>query len=394
MVEHFLDTEGVRGSNPLSRTIPDNLSKISLIPAFHGGVFEGFSGARPNSSPNTSRYTRVEKGLFRYRKTGQIWSVQRRGRKVRWTNLKTTGLEMARAKLQTWPWKQAQKVIDYYVKEYQIDEPQDPGHPTAAPATPAKGIEEHTLAECFDAWKRTWAVAQGTSETREAHWRMLGRVLKPNTGLEALSITRLKEAQAALKADGLAPATVNDVLFKTLRRCLEHAVEAGLLVENPAAKLKPLKRTQTIRQQPAWAEAWKLVEEACQQAPESGELLRFMLAFGVGQKEVKNLRGEHIDFERDVVHFLRQKTGKVFDVPILEHAKPILEALRVLDGSRLAKRYSPGVTPSKPCTETASASECRSTRRGRSGAPLSSMPWSTVQTLVLWPNGRVIGTPS
>jgi len=313
---------------------------------------------------------------------------------VRWTNLKTTGLEMARAKLQTWPWKQAQKVIDYYVKEYQIDEPQDPGHPTAAPATPAKGIEEHTLAECFDAWKRTWAVAQGTSETREAHWRMLGRVLKPNTGLEALSITRLKEAQAALKADGLAPATVNDVLFKTLRRCLEHAVEAGLLVENPAAKLKPLKRTQTIRQQPAWAEAWKLVEEACQQAPESGELLRFMLAFGVGHKEVKNLRGEHIDFERDVVHFLRQKTGKVFDVPILEHAKPILEALRVLDGSRLAKRYSPGVTPSKPCTETASASECRSTRRGRSGAPLSSMPWSTVQTLVLWPNGRVIGTPS
>ena len=143
VVEHFLDTEGVRGSNPLSRTIPDNLSKISLIPAFHGGVFEGFSGARPNSSPNTSRYTRVEKGLFRYRKTGQIWSVQRRGRKVRWTNLKTTGLEMARAKLQTWPWKQAQKVIDYYVKEYQIDEPQDPRHPTAAPATPAKGIEEH-----------------------------------------------------------------------------------------------------------------------------------------------------------------------------------------------------------------------------------------------------------
>jgi integrase len=328
VVEHFLDTEGVRGSNPLSRTILENPSKIRLIRAFHGGGFEGFSGARPNSSPNTSRYTRVEKGLFRYRKTGQIWSVQRQGCKVRWTNLKTTELEMARAKLLTWPWKQAQKVIDHYVKEDQIDEPEDPGHPAAAPAIPGKAVEGHTLAECFDAWKRTWAVAQGTRETREAHWRMLGRVLKPNTGLEALSITRLKEAQATLKADGLAPASVNDVLFKTLRRCLEHAVEVGWLLENPAAKLKPLKRTQTIREQPSWADAWKLVQEVCQQAAQSGELLRFMLAFGVGQKEVKNLRGEHIDSERGVVHFLRQKTGKVFDVPILEHAEPILGALR------------------------------------------------------------------
>ena len=96
--------------------------------------------------------------------------------------------------------------------------------------------------------------------------------------------------------------------------------------ENPAAKLKLLKRIQTIRQQPSWSDAWKIVEEVCRVSPENGELLRFMLAFGVGQKEAKNLRGEHIDFERGVVHFLRRKTGKSFEVPVFDHAKPTIEA--------------------------------------------------------------------
>ncbi|HEV2208593.1 MAG TPA: tyrosine-type recombinase/integrase [Verrucomicrobiae bacterium] len=223
--------------------------------------------------------------------------------------------------------QQTKKVIGAYIKEYQLDVPELPAIP--APATPpASTTEAHTLAECFKSWKRTWSVAQGTRDTREAHWRMLGRVLAPSTALASLTITRLREIQAALKADGLNPTSVNDVMFKTLRRCLEHAVETGWLPGNPAAKLKPLKRTQTIRQQPSWEEAWKLIEEVCRVSPESGEILNFMLAFGIGQKEVKNLRGEHIDFERGVVSFVRQKTGKAFQVPIFDHGKVILQALR------------------------------------------------------------------
>ncbi len=275
--------------------------------------------------------------MFRYLKTGQIWSVRREGSKVRWVNLKTDDLDMARLKNggpsrpkpENWHWKQAQKVIGHYIEEYQLDT-RDASSPVPVAKATANPAAQHTLAECFNSWKRTWTVAEGTKETREAHWRMLGRVLKAETSLGAVTITHLREVQAALKADGLSPTSVNDVMFKTLRRSLEHAVEIGWLVENPAAKLKPLKRAQTIRQQPSWEEAWKLVNQACQVAPESGELLQFMLAFGVGQKEVKNLKGEHIDFEREVVHFLRQKTGKTFDVPIMEEGKNLLDKLQAV----------------------------------------------------------------
>ncbi|HEY5909369.1 MAG TPA: tyrosine-type recombinase/integrase [Verrucomicrobiae bacterium] len=288
---------------------------------------------------------RLEKGLFRYLKTGQIWEVRREGCKVRWTNLKTDDLDMARLKSnrsprpkpENWMWKQAQKVISHYAKEHQVDVPDAVNSAQVGQAPPKTGAP-HTLAECFNSWKRTWTVAEGTKETREAHWRMLGRVLKPETRLEAITITGLKEAQAKLKDSGLSPTSINDVMFKTLRRSLEHAVEIGWLVDNPAARLKPLKRVQSIRQQPSWEEAWKLVDKACEVAPESGELLRFMLAFGVGQKEVKNLKGEHIDFERDVVHFLRQKTGKTFDVPILSaEAKHLLNTLRAAGRIQVGK---------------------------------------------------------
>jgi integrase len=246
---------------------------------------------------------------------------------------------MARAKLQTWEWKQAQRVIDAAIKKHQIDEPEDPGHPqaaqeklkttVAAPARPPVKATTtgRTLSAVYTAWKKTWTCAEGTKDTRGYRWKMLGRVLSADTALSDITFTRLKEIQAALQTDGLSPSTVNDVMGKVLRLCLEHAVEAGWLTENPAAKLKPLKRTQVIRQQPTWEEAWKLIEEVNNQAPESGEILRFILAFGVGQKEVKNLCGEHIDLQRHVVNFVRQKTGKAFSVPIFEHAKPLISSL-------------------------------------------------------------------
>jgi integrase len=274
--------------------------------------------------------------LFRYRKTGEIWHVQRQGGKVRWRNLKIKDLNMARAKLQTWAWKQAQKVIDHYVEEHQIDEPEDPGHPAAAPAMPGKAVEGHTLAECFDSWKLTWTCSPSTRKTRAYRWNMLGRVLEPATPLEALTVVRLRQVQAGLKSSGLAAASVNDVMFKLLRQSLEHAVESGWMAENPAAKLKPLKRSQVIRQQAGWEDAWKIVEEVCRLSPESGELCRFALAFGVGQKEIKNLRGEHVDFVRNVVSFVRQKTGRAFQVPVLRHAAPFLASLKA------AGRIQPG----------------------------------------------------
>jgi len=107
--------------------------------------------------------------LLRYQKTGQIWSVQRQGCKVRWTNLKTTDVEMARAKLQTRPWQQAQKVIDAAIKKYQIDEPEDPGHPKTVPANPAKVRFDTLLSACATQTQRNCNVSSllPTQKTRD-----------------------------------------------------------------------------------------------------------------------------------------------------------------------------------------------------------------------------------
>ena len=72
---------------------------------------------RPDSCPNTSRYERPEKGLFRYRKTGETWHVQRQGGKVRWRNLKTKDPIMAREKLfNLSPFEVAHKQMQVVIK--------------------------------------------------------------------------------------------------------------------------------------------------------------------------------------------------------------------------------------------------------------------------------------
>ena len=49
VVEHFLDTEGVRGSNPLSRTIPAKVGQESRLPSERAGASASFDF--PPASP-------------------------------------------------------------------------------------------------------------------------------------------------------------------------------------------------------------------------------------------------------------------------------------------------------------------------------------------------------
>jgi len=334
-----------------------------------------------------------------------LYAVYRVGKKVRWKSLKTQDIAVARerANIGIRFKHQAERVTRAFAEANDIDLSVPPLPPSSAPAQtqapksapqPRPKPASHTLAEAWEAWKRTWAIAQGTRATREAHWKMLGRVLKPETALSDLNIVRLKEVQAALKESGLSPVSVNDVMFKSLKRALENAVDAGWLPENPAAKLKPLKKKAVIRQQPTWEEAWKLVEDANKISPESGEILNFMLSFGVGQAETKNLKGEHFDFQRGEVKFVRQKTGKPFEVPIFEHAKPLIESLKVAGRIQTGKLVFGGATPNKPSTVPASASSCPFARPGHSGARTSSIAWRKASTLGPWRSGKGIGTAS
>jgi len=94
------------------------------------------------------------------------------------------------------------------------------------------------------------------------------------------------------------------------------AVEMGWLPKNPADLVRPLRREHPRRLQPAWDEAQRIISRSEQIAQPAGRILRFMLYFGVGQGEVQGLRGEHFDLNKQVVHMLRLKTRRRYDVPI------------------------------------------------------------------------------
>lgn len=127
---------------------------------------------------------------------------------------------------------------------------------------------------------------------------------------------------------------MNDIMNKALRPLLALAVELQLLGESPMEKIKSLKKERAIRLQPTWDQALAIIHEIDTSAPKSGELLRFILFFGVGQAEVKEVFGEHFDLEKDEVHFFRGKTRKEFTVPIYAHAKSFVLAL--MNAGRLA----------------------------------------------------------
>ena len=53
-----------------------------------------------------------------------------------------------------------------------------------------------------------------------------------------------------------------------------------------------------------------------------------MLLLGLGQGELGNLLGEHIDLERGQITVRRQKTQRVFTIPIYPQARPFVDRLK------------------------------------------------------------------
>jgi integrase len=106
------------------------------------------------------------------------------------------------------------------------------------------------------------------------------------------------------------------------------ALDDEVLERSPLEKLKRAKKGEPDRQQPTWEQAERIAADVAAKSAESGLIVKLMLNFGVGQAEIKFLRGEHIDLANGVGHFRRKKTGKHFDVPIFPHATGLVEALK------------------------------------------------------------------
>jgi integrase len=155
-------------------------------------------------------------------------------------------------------------------------------------------------------FKRTWAYGLGI-KVREVKLFMLRSWLAE----------RRKEQN--LKAAG-----VNNYL-RMLHGLFALAVDLGAISENTARAIRLMREESPERLTPTWQQAQSLIESV--KRPESKMALSAMLLLGLGQAELRNLRGEHFDLERGCVVVRRQKTQKIFTVPIFPQARPLVKMM-------------------------------------------------------------------
>jgi integrase len=119
--------------------------------------------------------------------------------------------------------------------------------------------------------------------------------------------------------------------LRTLHGLFGLAVELGAVSENIALEIKLLREPNPDRLTPTWEQAQTIIEAV--KRPRSKLALTAMLLLGIGQGELKNLRGEHFNLEQNTITIRRQKTQKVFTIPIFPQARSFVEKLR--DDGRL-----------------------------------------------------------
>jgi integrase len=161
----------------------------------------------------------------------------------------------------------------------------------------------------------------------------------------------LKSWLAARKQEqSLKAAGVNNYI-RMLTGLFQIAVEIGAVAESPTEQLKLLKEESPERLTPTWRQALSIIRAAKRKT--SKELLSAMLLLGLGQAELANLSGEHLNFEWQRITIRRQKTQRIFTIPMYPQARPLLERLRaegrILPGKPLFERVKPREAISLAC---------------------------------------------
>ena len=203
----------------------------------------------------------------------------------------------------------------------------------SSPPIPPRSM---TIAALIEEQKAQWKhLAESTRKVRDAYLNVLIKHLDAGAEISSLTPSAIRRLRGEL-SQGRKPTTVNDIINKALQPVLALAVELGFLEKSPLESIKSLKKERPIRLQPTWEEGLAIVREAERFAPDSATLLKFILFFGVGQAEVKELHGEHVNLEKQCVHLFRGKTRKEYTVPIYAHAESFMASLKA------AGRFVPG----------------------------------------------------
>lgn len=117
-----------------------------------------------------------------------------------------------------------------------------------------------------------------------------------------------------------------------LRQIFETAVKDGRLFESPLQEVKTVAPDDPDRPCPKWKEARAIIKHIRAQrynadAVDSGDFVEFMLLSGLGNGEAAALRWEDVDFDKNLFHVTRLKTGKKYPVPLFPSLLEFLNKL-------------------------------------------------------------------
>ena len=369
VVEHYLDTALLK-----TRNAP------SLNAFSHGHPSR--ANISSNKVPNTSRFRRVERGLQRHLRTGELWFVGRRCGRVVWQRLGTQQLRCARALMAMLDSNpngntEISLVVDgkehplskvrtvprdlplRRIRQLEVEAEQTDPLP-AKPAIPERAKPSGTvptLEELIRRWRQSKeGLKSGTLKKLDAHLQIMRRYVKTNRPVTEYRAQDIREFLAKARADKakaggrrLKGQTINTSIWRTLHDAFALALEEEFISRNPMDSVKREKPEPINRTQLNWAEAERVLGEVKARGNEESYLeLKFMLLLGVGQAEAKDVTGGAVDWQASQITFVRQKTRKQYTVPIYPWAKEFIrteitprlkQANRSLFGAIRARRW-------------------------------------------------------
>jgi integrase len=123
------------------------------------------------------------------------------------------------------------------------------------------------------------------------------------------------------------PASVNRELA-TLSRIFSLAIDNGILVSNPCRKVRKLRENNERKRYLTFEEETRLMAALTGLRFHIKPLVTVAIHTGMRKGELLNLRWEHVDFVRGIIHITNTKTDRNRDVPMNSEVREIMLGLQ------------------------------------------------------------------
>ncbi len=195
----------------------------------------------------------------------------------------------------------------------------------------------------FDDFCEEWFSLHAKNNLMGQYRSKLDMIKRSFVGKRLRDITskNIEEYKASL-VDQVKPSSINRYLT-IIKSIFSKAIEWGRLTVSPASKVKKLREDNQRTRYLTEEEIRRLYLSA---TPKVSEFLTLALNTGMRRSNLVNLQWEDIDFKQGVMHVLKTKSGKGYDVPINNDVRKLLEPKfhsnkigKVLDSVNLRKDF-------------------------------------------------------